>query len=91
MSQNVSEQEVDENLSIPVNYLESDSSLQGYLNSLKDVSFPDFSVDFSNKNPDSIFQKKNFLPTVTGQINAGYEYGLLTGYVDPNSISPSKQ
>jgi hypothetical protein len=88
MSQNVSEQEVDENLSIPVNYLESDSSLQGYLNSLKDVSFPDFSVDFSNKNPDSIFQKKNFLPTVTGQINAGYEYGLLTGYVDPNSISP---
>ncbi len=68
--------------------ISEDSTLIKYskaINGLVPIPSP---FDQNKPELDSIFNKRKFIPGVSGQLSAGYEYGLLTGYFDPESTDP---
>jgi hypothetical protein len=68
--------------------ISEDSTLIKYskaINGLVPIPSP---FDQNKPELDSIFNKRKLIPGVSGQLSAGYEYGLLTGYFDPESTDP---
>ena len=87
-SNGVSVPESASNLSIYNSIFSEDSVLIKYskaINGLVPIPSP---FDQNKPELDSIFNKRKLIPGVSGQLNAGYEYGLLTGYFDPESTAP---
>lgn len=67
----------------------SDSTFQSFKNSILDISVPDGSA-FLNESRLDFSKHKKWSPELSGYLSAGYEHGLLTGYLDPESTDPLK-
>ena len=65
-----------------------DSIFQNFRKSIVDIEAPDENLLNSGKKVDSLVKRENWLPALKGQLDLGYEYGLLTGYIDPTSTAP---
>lgn len=66
----------------------SDSIVQKYLKSIASLQVLENPLEQGDLNLDSI--KKRFRPVrgLHGQASIGHEFGLLTGYIDPEATSP---
>ena len=65
----------------------SDSTFLNFSNSISELALPS-SSDFIQKPQRDTVAKKKWRPQVSGTFDLGYEYGLLTGYIDPESTNP---
>lgn len=65
----------------------SDSILYHFIRSSEELSTPEF-TPYRILPKDSMNWKQQLQVQVQGNLGASYQYGLLTGYVDPNSTNP---
>jgi hypothetical protein len=89
-SNGVSVPESASNSSIYNSTFSEDSVLIKYSKAINDLVPSPSPFDQNKPELDSIFNKRKLIPGVSGQLSAGYEYGLLTGYFDPESTDPLK-
>jgi hypothetical protein len=68
--------------------LSGDSLFQNFRNSIISIDSPHNNLLNSTKKADSLIKPVEWLPSVKGQLELGYQYGLLTGYIDPYSTAP---
>lgn len=67
----------------------SDSLLNAYAKSVLSFEVMENPLESKDLKMDSLKLKKpRILADVNGQIGIGYEYGLLTGYIEPENIDP---
>ena len=77
------------NMKAAPNTNNSDSLLNAYAQSVLSIEALDNPLDSKNLTKDSLkLKNRSILNGVNGQIEIGYEYGLLTGYFEPENIDP---
>lgn len=65
----------------------TDSILYHFMSSTDELSTPGLTL-YKEQPKDSMNWKQQLHVQVQGKVGASYQYGLLTGYVDPNSTNP---
>lgn len=77
-------------ISAPIANVDLDSSVQKFISSINGFKISSNPLDDvkGNLNSDSLLRAKHLIPGTSGLLSAGFEHGLLTGYVDQNSTAP---
>lgn len=76
-------------MKVAPNTTNSDSLLNAYAKSVLSIKVMENPLASRNLEIDSMkLEKKNFFQGLNGQIGVGYEFGLLTGYIEPENFGP---